>query len=60
MDLMIAIACAAVFGVYALVQRSRRIDAEDEAQALREELADVRHAAAPPTVGARGAGGGGW
>lgn len=59
MDMMIAIACAAVFGLYALVQRSRRIDAEDEAQTLREELADVRRAALPPTVSTRGAGGGG-
>lgn len=60
MDLMITIAISAVFGIYALVQRSRRIDAEDEAQTLREELADARRAEVPQTVGTRGAGGGGW
>lgn len=60
MDLMIAIAFSAVFGIYALNQRAKRIAAEDEAQTLREELADARRAAAPPTVGTRGAGGGGW
>ena len=58
MDLMIAIAFSAVFGIYALSQRAKRIAAEDEAQTLREELADARRV--PPTVGTRGAGGGGW
>lgn len=60
MDLIIAIAFSAVFGLYALSQRAKRIEAEDEAQTLREELADARRAATPPTVGTRGAGGGGW
>lgn len=45
--------------IYAMLQRSRRIEAEDENAKLRAELADLRKAAETPTVGPLGLGGGG-